>query len=347
MTAALILAWLVLSAAGFPLMARISRRGTAGHPHQAARLSIIIPARNEAHNLPQLLESIQVQDLAAHEVIVVDDASTDDTAAVARAHGATVLASAPLPDGWRGKTWACHQGAQAATGELLLFMDADTWFEPDGLRKLLEEHSGGAFSVLPYHAVRRPYEDLSLFFNVSMAAGTMPDGLAGQVLLVGKDELARAGGHEAVKGKVLENFHLAELFRAADIPLRCMAGRGMVSLRMYPQGLASLIEGWTKGFAAGAGRTPPRVLAMVVAWMTGLMLPPLCMAITGDWQLWSGAWVLSAMQVALVARRIGSFGWLGMMIYPVPLCFFFAVFGWSAMRSGKKVTWKGREIHAD
>jgi 4,4'-diaponeurosporenoate glycosyltransferase len=346
MTTPLLIAWFLLTAAGWVVAARFARRASAARA-TAGRLSIIIPARNEAHNLPQLLASISSQNVRPHELIVVDDASTDRTAEVARTHGATVIASAPLPDGWRGKTWACHQGASAASGELLCFMDADTWFEPGGLAHVLAIYPGGALSVLPYHAVRRPYEDLSMFFNISMAAGTVPDGLAGQFLLVGRAELALAGGHEAVKGKVLENFRLAGMFRAAGIPVRCASGRGIVSFRMYPQGLASLIEGWTKGFAAGAGHTPPLILALVVAWMSGLMLPPLCAVLTGHWPLWLGAWVLGAAQLALIARRLGAFGWANILLYPLPLCFFFAVFAWSAMRSGKKVSWKGREIHAD
>ena len=316
-------------------------------PAETRRLSIVIPARNEAHNLPRLLESIAAQDLQSHEVIVVDDASTDATSVVARRHGARVLASAPLPDGWRGKTWACHQGARAAAGDLLLFMDADTWFEPGGLARVLAMHRGGALSVVPWHAVSRPHEDLSLFFNLCMCAGTVPDGLSGQVLLVGRDDLENAGGHESVRGRVLENFRLAENFRAAGIAVRGVTGRKMVAFRMYPEGVGSLIEGWTKGFASGAGRTPPRVLAMVVAWMTGLMLPPLIGVLTGDWRWCLGTWAMGAAQLAWIARGIGSFGWAGLVFHQVPLCFFFGLFARSALRSGKKVSWKGREIHGD
>jgi len=347
MSVALVIFWPLLWAVGFALAVRIFRRPAAGAPADAGRLSIVIPARNEEHNLPALLESIAAQNVKPREVIVVDDGSTDATAAVACGHGATVVESAPLPDGWRGKTWACHQGARAASGELLLFMDADTWFEPGGLERVLGFYRDGAFSVVPWHEVRRPYEDLSLFFNLCMSAGTVPDSLSGQFLLVAREDLHKAGGHESVRGKVLENFHLAENFRAAGIAVRGATGRDMVGFRMYPLGLASLVEGWTKGFASGAGKTPPRVMAMVVAWMTGLMLPPLMGLLAGDW--WPGlvAWLLCVAQLAFIARRLGSFGWPGIVFYPLPLCFFFGVFTWSAMRSGKKVTWKGREIHAD
>lgn len=186
-----------------------------------------------------------------------------------------------------------------------------------------------------------------MFFNLCMAAGTVPDGLSGQFLLVGREDLERAGGHESVRGKVLENFHLAENFRAAGIAVRGVTGRGMVALRMYPEGFASLVEGWTKGFAAGAGKTPPHVMALVVTWMTSLMLPPLLAWLADDWRIGLATWLACVVQLAWIARRLGSFGWTGMIFHQVPLCFFFGMFAWASMRSGRKVSWKGREIHAD
>ncbi|MCG3149811.1 MAG: 4,4'-diaponeurosporenoate glycosyltransferase [Verrucomicrobiae bacterium] len=307
-------------------------------------LTIIIPARNEEHNLPALLCSINAQASHPLEVLVVDDGSTDRTAAVARELGATVIASQPLPDGWRGKTWACHQGAQAARGELLLFLDADTWFEPGGLAKILAAHHGGAFSVGPYHAVREPHEQLSLFFNLNMTAGTVPRGLFGQVLLVDRASYRQVGGHEAVKGRILENFWLAGQFRAAGVPVRSMTGRGMISLRMYPGGVRELVEGWTKGFASGAGQTPRGKLVGLVCWMIGLMLPVVFLPFT----VWAWpVYAVCAAQVAWASRQVGAFRWYAAALYPVPLIFFFAVFARSAMRSGKQVTWKGRSIRAD
>jgi len=176
---------LALWAAGWIVFGRV-RKGaaSAGKTASAEQLSIIIPARNEEQNLPTLLNSINAQTMKPCEIIVVNDASTDRTAEVAQQPGARVVNSPPPPEGWRGKAWACHQGAQAATGELLLFLDADTWFEPDGLARVLADYDGGAFSVGPFHAVRRAYEDLSLFFNFNMTIGTSPGGLFGQMLLV-------------------------------------------------------------------------------------------------------------------------------------------------------------------
>jgi 4,4'-diaponeurosporenoate glycosyltransferase len=338
---------LALWAMGFLLLPRLrSCRGGGGRA-AAGELSIIIPARNEEHNLPVLLASLAAQAVRPHEVIVVDDGSTDRTAEIAAGAGARVIVSQPLPDGWRGKTWACHQGAEAANGGLLCFLDADTSFEPGGLERVLACYEGGAFSVGPWHSIRKPYENLSMFFNLNMVAGTAPDGLFGQMLLVERDNHQLAGGHEAVRGKILENFELAAHFREAGIPVRGVAGRGALSFRMYPDGLGGLIEGWTKGFASGAGRTPRGVLWLLILWMIGLMIAPIALVASGMEPWWLGVYLACAAQVAWFARRVGGFHWHAALFYPVPLVFFFALFARSAMRSGKNVTWKGREIRAD
>jgi 4,4'-diaponeurosporenoate glycosyltransferase len=338
---------LALWSAGFLLLGRLRPCARAGAIRPPLSVSVIIPARNEEHNLPRLLRSLATQAVKPREILVVDDGSTDRTPEVARQLGATVIASKPLPDGWRGKTWACHQGAQAATGELLLFMDADTWFEADGFARILSGYSGGAFSVGPYHAVRKPYEQLSLFFNFNMAAGTAPRGLFGQMLLVDCGSYRRVGGHQAVQNRILENFWLAGQFAAADISVRSVMGRGVLSFRMYPHGLRDLIEGWTKGFASGAGRTPRGTMCLIVMWMIGLMLPPLGGLLTGDWLRWGAVYLLCAAQVGWFGRQVGAFRWFTALLYPVPLLFFFVVFFRSVLRSGRTVTWKGREIHAD
>src|SRR5688572_13372129 len=113
----LIAVTLALWFAGWIVLGRIRRCRLAdsNQPASGEQLSIIIPARNEEQNLPTLLRSLAAQSIRPREIIVVDDASTDHTSEIARQHNARVINSQPLPDGWRGKTWACHQGAQTAT----------------------------------------------------------------------------------------------------------------------------------------------------------------------------------------------------------------------------------------
>jgi 4,4'-diaponeurosporenoate glycosyltransferase len=343
----LLLVTILLWLAGFLLLTRLRPCAEVNMPRPSSSASVIIPARNEEHNLPTLLRSLASQPLKLHEIIVVDDGSTDRTAEWARQLGATVIPSQPVPENWRGKTWACHQGAKSATGDLLLFVDADTWFEPGGLAHALSAYNTGALSIGPYHAVQKPYEDLSLFFNLNMIFGTVPKGLFGQMLLVDRESYQRIGGHETVRGRILENFWLASQFCAAGISVRSVAGRGVLSFRMYPNGLGELIQGWTKGFASGAGQTPRGTLLLIVAWMIGLMLAPLGGLVTGDWLRWGAAYLLCAAQVAWFSRRAGAFRWFTAVLYPIPLIFFLVVFAWSMLRSGKRVQWKGREILVD
>jgi 4,4'-diaponeurosporenoate glycosyltransferase len=175
---------------------------------------------------------------------------------------------------------------------------------------VLSAYNSGAFSIGPYHAVQKFYEDLSLFFNLSMILGTVPNGFFGQMLPVDRESYQRIGGHETVRGRILENFWLANEFRVAGIPVRSVAGRSVLSFRMYPNGLGELIRGWTKGFASGAGQTPHGTLLLIVAWMIGLRLAPLGGLVTDDWLRWGVAYLLCAAQVAWFSRLAGAFRWL-------------------------------------
>jgi 4,4'-diaponeurosporenoate glycosyltransferase len=348
---AAVICWL----AGFALLWKIPICREQPDPQPTLGVSIIIPARNEEATLPRLLLSIATQQCRPEQVLVIDDDSTDATAAVARAAGATVISPGPLPDGWRGKTWACQQGATAATAENLLFLDADTWFEPGGLARILHTYSQrpGVLSVIPYHSVPTIAEQLSAFFNLIMTAGIgaftifnrEPDGLFGQMLLIDRKTYLTVGGHERVKGHVLENLHMAKHLRAEGIALRCASGRGNLSIRMYSGGVADLVRGWTKGFASGAGETSPIVLGLAIAWLSGAVMAAAAALLTRS-ILFASLYGLFALQLYFMLRRIGSFRLMTALLYPIPLLFFFGVFTNSVAHSGRSVMWKGRAIRA-
>jgi 4,4'-diaponeurosporenoate glycosyltransferase len=328
-------------AAGWCLLKNLPR--CAAGNGQRIPVSVIIPARNEEQNLPALLESLTSQTPPPEEIVVVDDGSTDQTAALARAAGARVITSAPLPSGWRGKAWACQQGADVATKDTLIFMDADTRFEPGGLQAVCSAFAkrGGALSLAAFQALEDPSEQLSAFFIWVMTAASE---LFGPFLMVSKNDYQQAGGHAAVKNQVLENVHMAAEFRQAGIPVCSFGGAGTLSIRMYPGGLRELSNGWKKAFATGAGQTPPRRMAGIIFWLSAaagiaVMLPVSALS-EYSLVLWGSLYASFAGLLLIQLRRLGQFRFWIALFYPVALVFFFALFAQSAFQ--KQQTWKGR-----
>lgn len=320
---------------------------------QLDSISIVVPARNEERNLPQLLNSLKLQ--GPEELIVVDDHSTDQTARLATEAGARVLGSAELAQGWTGKNFACAQGANAATQNWLLFLDADTTFEPNGLarlRTLLRSPEDTALSILPYHVTRKPYEELSLFFNLLMAAGTGGFGLFsraklfGQTLLISRKLYTESGGHGAVRGRILENFSMAEKILNASGRCQCYRGQGTIRMRMYSAGIGQLAQGWTKAFAAGASGSSRLTLLLSIVWLSALF-STFTWLLVGPERLLAALFYLAlAVQLAYFGRQLGSFRAYSFALYPIPLTFFFILFGRAlVLRSlGRKTTWSGRKL---
>jgi 4,4'-diaponeurosporenoate glycosyltransferase len=328
------------------------------------RVSVIIPARNEALRIGRLLESLRRQTLPPDEVIVVDDQSTDSTARLASEAGAQVIASAPLPQGWAGKPWACWQGAQASGGEVLIFLDADTWLEPDALEKLVRawRDGGGMVTVQPYHETQKLYEQLSMMFNVVLMAGTnaftpfggrLKTGAAfGPCILCAREDYVRLGGHTRVAGEVLEDIGLARLFLGAGLPVHCFGGRGAISFRMYPNGFLQLIEGWTKSMAIGAGSIRFWALLLSVTWIVGAVgvaSDTLRALLRGPSWVWVPQLLLYAAyagQIRWMSSRIGRFQRWTAWLYPIPVYFFILIVLWSfiSARVLGRVKWRGRSI---
>ena len=353
------LAALILWLCGLLLMLRIPlcRDSEGGIPCED--ISVIIPARNEEGSLPRLLRSITEHQPQPLEILVVDDGSTDATAEKAKECGAEVIESLPLPQGWRGKTWACHQGARAARGRYLLFMDADTFFIQGGLRKAAACPEGGVLSMAPYHETCRPYEELSAFFSLVMIMGTGaftamgdrrdPAGLFGQFMLLSSKDYREAGGHEAVRGEILENYFMARHFRRQGIPMRCRGGKGVLGIRMYPGGPRELISGWSKAFVSGAAEAPAVITGCTAAWLSGACLSFIMAALFaagGGSLIWPVLYSLFALQIWSMLRRTGSFNPLTAAFYPLPLLFYFWVFFRALVRRKRRlpVQWKGRSI---
>lgn len=327
------------------------------------RISIIVPARNEESNLARLLPSIAGQDLAAHEILVVDDQSTDATAAVAESHGARVIPGQALPEGWYGKPWACRQGADAATGDWLLFLDADTELAPGAMARFagLTLDSDSVHSVCPFHRVPSAVEKLSAFFNVIMLLGmnaftlrgdrASGIGLFGQAMLVSRKQYEAVGGHEPVRNRVLENFHLSRHFAEAGFRCRCWLGRGTVAMRMFPGGIGEIVAGWSKGFVSGAGNTPRSAMIGISLWLSGAIMAAIGLSflpLVSEATSWAilALYFWCVCQCFWLFRAAGSFGALSALLYPLPLAFYQAVFFRAAARAkkGGATQWKGRDV---
>ena len=357
----------ILLAPGFLILWRVRfcRRPTgAPGAWSPPSFSVIVPARNEAHRLPLLLESLRNQTLMPAEVLVVDDASTDGTAAVAAEAGCRVISPGDKPPGWLGKTWACWVGASNAAAPLLLFLDADTRLDPAGCERILQERQvqGGVITVQPWHHAPRWTEKLSSFFNVIVMAAIntftafgqrlTPGGCFGPCILCARNEYFRIDGHRAVRGSILEDLDLGRGFLDAGIPVRCRAGKGTINFRMYPEGIRELVDGWSKNMAGGARGAHPLVLLLIALWISGCASA----AFFAVWWILSGNttaaiegagfYLLYAGQLLWMYRRIGSFGPQSALLFPVHLAFFMFVFLRSLVLTFlvKRVSWKGRII---
>jgi 4,4'-diaponeurosporenoate glycosyltransferase len=327
---------------------------------------VIVPARNEAASLPQLLTSVAATTRVPHDVLVVDDGSTDATVDVARKYGATVVDAGPPPPGWAGKPWACQQGANRATGTHLLFLDADTWLAPDAIDRLLGEHEqhGGLVSVQPYHVTHRAYEQLSAFCNAVAMMGTgafsaskpsSTKAAFGPCVFTSTADYRAAGGHASVGGAVIEDVQLARRYRARGLPVTCFGGGGLVQFRMYPDGVAQLIEGWSKNLASGAAAVDPIAVAGAVVWIgAGLAsarsAASACIRFVRDGKTVPTrellAYALFALETQLILRKVGRFQPWTAVAFPVPLTAFVVLFARSVFLTyvRREVLWRGRRL---
>jgi len=332
-------------------------------------VSIVIPARNEAANLPALLASLGRLDPAPLEIIVVDDHSTDGTAAVARQAGARVVRPAPRPAGWLGKPWACAAGAAQARGQWILFTDADTVHGPTALgTAVARARQTGAelLSVIPSHLVVSRWERFQGVFHLLLAIATRTGATRpaqasgerrfciGQFLLFSRRAYHAVGGHAAVRDRVAEDLAFAARVARAGLRYQLVGAGDLLRVRMYPGGLRDFLAGWRRNFREGlraAGLVGVAELTAVLGWLLGAPLGA-ALALAGGHLAAAAAWgalyVAAALEVhrrqpLVLAARPGP---AVALAYPAFALLFVVV---STLALGDRlldrpVSWKGRSI---
>lgn len=358
MEAAIILVLLCACAAGFVLFRRntvpVSRLG----PVIAGKLSIIIPARNEERNLPYLLQSLETQTYASLEIIVVDDCSEDRTRAIAESFGVRVITNTEPPEGWTGKNWAVWNGYLHATGDLIAFLDADVRLSPHALKSLLKarEQTGGVISVVPYHEAVRFYERLALIPNLlGLYAFTSPfersnpsKGLYGSCIVTARADYERAHGHEGIKGELLDDLNLGAQFTSVGVPVTNYIGYEMVSFRMYPGGIRSEIEGFSKGAVLSTSKLSGWTTLLVAVWLVGLIAAEAAPFLLGtSWGLpLAVGYVVYVVQLYGFIHYTGRFGFWLPAIPLISTVFFLYIMLYSVYQVvvHGQVAWKGRQV---
>ena len=340
-------------------------------PAPAPLISILVPARNEEANIGVCLESLRQQDYPNFEILVLDDSSADGTAdIVARIASedsrVRLLRGQPLPPGWAGKTFACHQLAQEARGSWLLFTDADTVHAPAMLRRVLGValiSRAALISGFPYQRTTSIWQKTAMpilfyfmllcwmpFWWLQRSRCTMPSVAIGQFLFFSAEEYRSIGGHEAVKSRIVEDVWLGievsrHKYRQLTLDLS-----SLVSCQMYRE-FGSMWDGITRWLYTVASLSAVSLVGMIAVVLL-LFLAPFVWLVYGLLLAQPAfAWeVLVMLQVAIVflarflAGRRFSQSKTSIILHPIGVAFLLLVSFYASYQylTGAGVKWKGR-----
>jgi Glycosyltransferase like family 2 len=241
----------------------------AGRPSVA----ILVPARNEEAAIGPCVEAALASVGADVEVVVLDDGSTDRTAAVVRELAQKdarlrLAAAPPLPAGWNGKQHACHVLAGLTERPILLFLDADVRLAPEGAARLagaLAASGADLVSAVPRQIMGSFAERLLIPMINALILGYLPiarmrrdsrEALAagcGQLMMARRDAYRAAGGHAAIRGSLHDGLKLPRLFRRAGFKTDLVDGTDLARCRMY-DGARALVPGLLKNATEGMAK---------------------------------------------------------------------------------------------
>jgi hypothetical protein len=350
--------------------------GESGDPPPGAPLlSVIIPARNEARNIERCLNCVLGGSYRSIEVIVVDDRSEDETGELARRiaerdRRVRVIEAPPLPDGWFGKQWACENGAMAASGSILLFLDADTAPGPELFSRsvnAMRARSLDFLSVVGRQEMKTFWERVvqpHVFAMIAMRFGgtgevnnsrRAADKIAnGQCMLLTRRSYEEIGGHASVRTKPAEDLALAQRAFVMGQRTELLIGVDHLATRMYTS-LREIVDGWTKNIwtaspdAAPGGKLGALVLPFLLPVPPVMVLAPPVMLVLQFFVPVSpnvAAWALLATGVmivfwALMYAAVAGFSPLYAFTFPLGAAVVLYII-LRAMLRGRRVVWKGR-----
>jgi hypothetical protein len=335
----------------------------------AERVSILLPARDEAHRITPTLRSLLAQEgLPDLEILILDDGSTDGTGDVIR----QVVGSDPRvkvidgpddlpPSGWLGKSWACHRLAQEASGDVLVFVDADVQLSARAVASTIHHMREGGLDLLsPYPrqvAITRaeritqplvtwswvtalPIRITERSHYPSMAAAI------GQFLVVDARAYRISGGHAAVSDLILEDVGILRAVKRAGFQGAPADGSAIASCRMYSS-WPEIYEGYTKSVWSVVQPSP--VAYTLAAVMVLAYVAPPIFALVGPSRgarAWGaagyGAGVLGRY---VVARRTGERIWPDVLLQPASVATFAGLIVTSLHRHrAGTLTWRGRPL---
>lgn len=317
-----------------------------------ARVSVLIPARDEAARIGACLDALAADPQVA-EVIVVDDCSSDATAAVAARAGARVVRGAPCPPGWVGKPWALEQGLAAATGEWLLCLDADVRTRPGLVAALLDAAAARSLDLLSLGGRFVCGGVAEQLLHASMLATLVyrfgPPGRRrrsrpgraianGQCMLLRRDRLEAAGGFALAAGHMTDDVALARALAARGWRCELLDGAECFAVRMHA-GVAEAWRDWGRSLPM-ADVTPPATsgVDLGVLWL-GIVLPEIRLAVGRADRLDA---ILLAMRAGTTVGLAGSYSRPrhGLWLAPLADAGVAARLTWGRLRPGRR--WRGR-----
>jgi chlorobactene glucosyltransferase len=371
LTVLLVFANLIFAAREFDVIKR-SRTSieTRGPVADLASLSMIVPARNEERQIERCVRSLLASRHPDFEVIAVDDRSGDATREIldrvaTQEPRLAVVAGAPLPQGWIGKSWAVAQGVDVARGEWLLFTDADTVHDPLGASSAQRSAIDGGYDVVSLLTDQETIgtaERLflpTILFVILLGIGALDDVndprkrdaaiFNGQYIMASRKAYMAVGGHAAVRNEIAEDLELARLFKRDGRFRTLLAGsNALVRTRMY-RSFGEIWRGFVKNFALGArGHGTQAVAGLTLLACVSPLSPILLVALLFS-RAWIAATVLAVAMAAVIA--IAESGMRAMrfrpgsgLAVPLGLALTLAIFSTSLflMRVGRGVEWRGR-----